>query len=152
MTIEYPSTPSDDDDIFGRLVKQNWEKEPDLRDTIDAGIRRLLDDAQSAEDAINRAGDVSDEKIQEVLLELNGDWDELGIRDEPLSISGKLRPSAHAIDAEVWDVVEQGGLPGLHTSADDARGKYVPASGFRARVEGFSVEKVPIASVIRCTV
>lgn len=139
----YP-TSGDDDDVFAALIKGNWEKEPSLREKIDPGILRLLNDAKSAEDALNYAKDPSEETIQEVILNLNGDWDMLGFRDDPIKITGRLRPTENALEEDVVDNAAEDAFPGLGEYKEDLLGEYFEAAGFRTIVKGFDVEKVPM--------
>ncbi len=135
---------SNDDDAFDALIKNTWETEPSLRDTIDPGILRLIHDAKSAEDALNFATNPSEDTIQEVLLNLNGDWDMLGFRDEAIKVTGRLRPTEYALDENVVDDAHEGAFPGIGERKEDLLGEYFDAAGFRAIVKGFDVERVPM--------
>lgn len=142
--IRESQPPSNDDDAFDALIKNTWETEPSLRDTIDPGILRLMHDAKSAEDALNFATDPSEDTIQEVLLNLNGDWDMLGFRDEAIKVTGRLRPTEYALDEDVVDNAYEGAFPGIGEHKEDLLGEYFDAAGFRAIVKGFDVERVPM--------
>ena len=135
---------SNDDDAFDALIKNTWETEPSLRETIDPGILRLMRDAKSAEDALNFATDPSENTIQEVLLNLNGDWDMLGFRDEAIKVTGRLRPTEYALEEDVVDNAYEGAFPGIGEHKEDLLGEYFDATGFRAIVKGFDVERVPM--------
>jgi len=143
MTSEKTPT-GDSGDAFDALIKASWDHEPSLRELLDAGVRRLLDDAKSLEDSLNSSGTVSEETIQEALLHLNGDWDMLGFGDEALKITGRLRPTEYAEENDVDNLDEDGAFPGLGVRAEDLLGAYLPAAHFRVIMRGFDVETVPL--------
>ncbi len=133
-----------DDDIFTSIMRGSWDSEPILLDTIDPGIKRLLAEAKQAEDALNYTDNPSENTIQEVLLNLNGDWDQLGFRDEPLKITAKLRPTEYAIEEDVADLIQEDSFPGLSTMAEDLRGSYANAAGYSVVIRGFDVESTAL--------
>ena len=64
MTGETPAAHHDDTNkMFEALMSGNWEREPNLQDMIDAGIRRLFNGAKLLEEALNRAGEVTQDDI-----------------------------------------------------------------------------------------
>ena len=51
--IREPLPSHSDDEAFNAIIKNAWETGPSLRETIDPGILRLLNDAKNAETALN---------------------------------------------------------------------------------------------------
>ena len=145
MTGETPAAHHDDTNkMFEALMSGNWEREPNLQEMIDAGIRRLFNEAKLLEDALNRAGEVTQDDIQAALLELNGDWDMLGYDGQTLYITGRLRPSPHAVEEEIAGLAEEDAFVGLGKGMQDVRGEYYPAVHMGLLVRGFSVETMSL--------
>lgn len=138
----YPA--GDSNDAFDALIKATWEQEPSMRELLDAGVRRLLDDAKSLEDSLNGALAVSENAIQEALLHLNGDWDMLGFGDDALKVTGKLRPTEHAIENDIEELDDEAAFVGLGERANDLLGSYCQATHFRVIMRGFDVETIPL--------
>ena len=141
MTFETPSHHPGDDKIFSDLIKNSWETEPSLYDSMDSGILRMISEAKKAQDALNSASPVSKEKIQEVILELNSDWGSLGLYDTPVAVSGKLRPTVDAIEEDVVELADGQSIPGLLDTNEDLQGNYVTAANFSCIIRGLTVEE-----------
>lgn len=72
--IREPLPSHSDDEAFNEIIKNAWETGPSLRETIDPGILRLLNDAKNAETALNSdLDDPSEDAIQDTLISLNSD-------------------------------------------------------------------------------
>ncbi len=145
MTGETPAAHHDDTNrMFDALMSGNWEREPNLQEMIDAGIRRLFNEAKLLEEALNRAGEVKESDIQAALLELNGDWDMLGYDGQTLYITGRLRPTPHAVEEEIAGLAEEDAFVGLGKGMRDVRGDYYPAVHMALLVRGFGVETISL--------
>ena len=112
-----------------------------MYDSMDSGIRRMISEAKKAQDALNSASPVSEEKIQEVILELNSDWGSLGLYDTPVAVSGKLRPTPDAIEQDVIELADGQSIPGLLDTDEDLQGNYVTAANFSCIIRGLTVEE-----------
>ena len=83
--IREPLPSPSDDEAFNAIIKNAWETGPSLRETIDPGILRLLNDAKNAETALNSdLDDPSEDAIQDTLISLNSDWESLGLNGAPI--------------------------------------------------------------------
>lgn len=129
-----------DRERFDDIMRQSFAEEPTLRDRIDGGIKRLLSEAAQLEDALNREGEVPPARVQEVLAELNQSWDALWSGGVSCQITGKLRPSEHADDEGVEQLVGEAPFLGLSGRDEDLRGSYYAAHGFYGIPFGFEVE------------
>ena len=143
--IREPLPSHSDDEAFNAIIKNAWETGPSLRETIDPGILRLLNDAKNAETALNSdMDDPSEDAIQDTLINLNGDWESLGLNGAPIKVTGRLRPTAYALEEDVVDHAREGALPGIGELKDDTMGEYFDGASFEATIDGFDVEKVPM--------
>lgn len=143
--IREPLPSHSDDEAFNEIIKNAWETGPSLRETIDPGILRLLNDAKNAETALNSdLDDPSEDAIQDTLINLNSDWESLGLNGAPIKVTGRLRPTAYALEEDVVDHAREGALPGISELKDDTMGEYFDGANFEATIDGFDVEKVPM--------
>ena len=143
--IREPLPSPSDDEAFNAIIKNAWETGPSLRETIDPGILRLLNDAKNAETALNSdLDDPSEDAIQDTLISLNSDWESLGLNGAPIKVTGRLRPTAYALEEDVVDHAREGALPGISELKDDTMGEYFDGANFEATIDGFDVEKVPM--------
>ena len=143
--IREPLPSHSDDEAFNAIIKNAWETGPSLRETIDPGILRLLNDAKNAETALNSdLDDPSEDAIQDTLINLNSDWESLGLNGAPIKVTGRLRPTAYALEEDVVDHAREGALPGISELKDDTMGEYFDGANFEATIDGFDVEKVPM--------
>ncbi|QJU06714.1 hypothetical protein FBF30_02305 [Candidatus Saccharibacteria bacterium oral taxon 955] len=143
--IREPLPSHSDDEAFNAIIKNAWETGPSLRETIDPGILRLLNDAKNAETALNSdLDDPSEDAIQDTLISLNSDWESLGLNGAPIKVTGRLRPTAYALEEDVVDHAREGALPGISELKDDTMGEYFDGANFEATIDGFDVEKVPM--------
>ncbi len=143
--IREPLPSPSDDEAFNAIIKNAWETGPSLRETIDPGILRLLNDAKNAETALNSdLDDPSEDAIQDTLINLNSDWESLGLNGAPIKVTGRLRPTAYALEEDVVDHAREGALPGISELKDDTMGEYFDGANFEATIDGFDVEKVPM--------
>lgn len=143
--IREPLPSPSDDEAFNAIIKNAWETGPSLRETIDPGILRLLNDAKNAETALNSdLDDPSEDAIQDTLISLNSDWESLGLNGAPIKVTGRLRPTAYALEEDVVDHAREGALPGISELKDDTTGEYFDGANFEATIDGFDVEKVPM--------
>jgi len=133
--------------LFAEIFNANLRDSLDLRKQIDAGIRRVLDDATKVEQALNRMGHVTEEDKDKLLQELNMAWDSLRFGVEAHKVTGKLRATEYADEEEVVDLVGTGEPPfrGLGSREQDIRGYFYRADGFSAVPLGFDVEEVDLA-------
>lgn len=143
--IQEPLPSPSDDEAFNAIIKNAWETGPSLRETIDPGILRLLNDAKNAETALNSdLDDPSEDAIHDTLINLNSDWESLGLNGAPIKVTGRLRPTAYALEEDVVDHAREGALPGISELKDDTMGEYFDGANFEATIDGFDVEKVPM--------
>ena len=143
--IREPLPSPSDDEAFNAIIKNAWETGPSLRETIDPGTLRLLNDAKNAETALNSdLDDPSEDAIQDTLISLNSDWESLGLNGAPIKVTGRLRPTAYALEEDVVDHAREGALPGISELKDDTMGEYFDGANFEATIDGFDVEKVPM--------
>lgn len=143
--IREPLPSHSDDEAFNAIIKNAWETGPSLRETIDPGILSLLNDAKNAETALNSdLDDPSEDAIQDTLINLNSDWESLGLNGAPIKVTGRLRPTAYALEEDVVDHAREGALPGISELKDDTMGEYFDGANFEATIDGFDVEKVPM--------
>ncbi len=142
--------PSDDDsqkksEVFDAIVASEWQTSPDVREQFDAGFAALLKKAEQVELQINR-GDVTEEEIQRLLVDLNVELRELGYQQATVMVTGRIRHTTFLTDylrdtekdvEELFDDV----FPELEL---DLRGQHYKVTHFPLHLIGFNEQTTEI--------
>lgn len=142
--------PPDDDsqrksEVFDAIVASEWQTSPDVREQFDAGFAALLKKAEQVELQINR-GDVTEEEIQRLLVDLNVELRELGYQQATVMVTGRIRHTTFLTDylrdtekdvEELFDDV----FPELEL---DLRGQHYKVTHFPLHLIGFNEQTTEI--------
>lgn len=142
--------PPDDDsqrksEVFDAIVASEWQTSPDVREQFDAGFAALLKKVEQVELQINR-GDVTEEEIQRLLVDLNVELRELGYQQATVMVTGRIRHTTFLTDylrdtekdvEELFDDV----FPELEL---DLRGQHYKVTHFPLHLIGFNEQTTEI--------
>lgn len=124
-------------EAFDALIKQENINPNVLKDSIDAGMAIVLQSAKDCEAALNRDPDMVDEKVEELLYYLNNHWRSMGLDQQIITVSGKVRPTLAADDMEFTGSVVAHDHTGLLPGGEDAEGEWYTAAGLAVGASGF---------------
>ena len=126
-------------------MASEWQTSPDVREQFDAGFAALLKKAEQVELQINR-GDVTEEEIQRLLVDLNVELRELGYQQATVMVTGRIRHTTFLTDylrdtekdvEELFDDV----FPELEL---DLRGQHYKVTHFPLHLIGFNEQTTEI--------
>lgn len=142
MIGEVPTPhPDNTNELFDALMSREWESEPNLRESIDAGVKRVLMQAAQLEESLNLTPHEGDD-VEALLQVLNGDWDNLGYEGYALNITGKLQPTPYALEQDVEELVASDAFVGISKESTSDQDPHYTATHAALLVRGFGVEKV----------
>lgn len=142
MIGEVPTPhPDNTNELFDALMSREWENEPNLRESIDAGVKRVLMQAAQLEESLNLTPHEGDD-VEALLQVLNGDWDDLGYEGYALNITGKLQPTPYALEQDVEELVALDAFVGISKVSTSDQDPHYTATHAALLVRGFGVEKV----------